>query len=199
MTICRITYKLGLYCTLLRGVNLNSGFISNDRKWYTMRFKNIILIVLAISIVVSTSYAHSGRTASDGCHFCRTNCENYGYTYDTRHGHQGQICSTSKGPTDPSYSSYIPPPTPTPTVTTPTPTPTVTTPTPTPTVTTPTPALTVTTPTPIPDFDNASLTQEIASIKERLNKTEEAEKKNEVRISWIEEKVKTLLSWFGLN
>ena len=191
-----------------------------------MRFKNIILIVLAISIVVSTSYAHSGRTASDGCHFCRTNCENYGYTYDTRHGHQGQICSTSKGATDPSYSSYIPPPTPTPTVTTPTPTPTVTTPTPTPTVptptpaptvttptpaptvttptptptvTTPTPTPTVTTPTPIPDFDNASLTQEIASIKERLNKTEEAEKKNEVRISWIEEKVKTLLSWFGLN
>ena len=162
---------------------MNSGFISNDRKWHTMRFKNIILIVLAISIVVSTSYAHSGRTASDGCHFCRTNCENYGYTYDTRHGHQGQICSTSKGSTDPSYSSYIPPPTPTPTVTTPTPTPTVTTP----------------TPTPIPDFDNASLTQEIASIKERLNKTEEAEKKNEVRISWIEEKVKTLLSWFGLN
>lgn len=55
------------------------------------------------------------------------------------------------------------------------------------------------TPTPTSGFDDASLTQEIASIKERLNQTEETDKKNEVRISWIEEKVETLLSLFGLN
>lgn len=33
--------------------------------------------------------AHPGNTASDGCHYCRTNCEQYGVAYDERHCHNG--------------------------------------------------------------------------------------------------------------
>lgn len=32
-------------------------------------------------------YAHSGRTDINGCHTCRTNCEQYGYSYGERHCH----------------------------------------------------------------------------------------------------------------
>ena len=47
-------------------------------------------------------FSHSGNTAQiDGCHFCRTNCEGYGFNYLTRHGHGSQTCNESKGPTDP--------------------------------------------------------------------------------------------------
>lgn len=50
-------------------------------------------------------FAHPGNVSSDGCHFCRTNCEKWSYTYETRHGHSGQVCDPSKGPVDPRYSS----------------------------------------------------------------------------------------------
>lgn len=32
-------------------------------------------------------YAHPGRTASDGCHYCRTNCASWGEVQDARHCH----------------------------------------------------------------------------------------------------------------
>ncbi|RVU43103.1 YHYH domain-containing protein [Lujinxingia sediminis] len=31
--------------------------------------------------------AHPGRTASDGCHMCRTNCEKWGQEQGVRHCH----------------------------------------------------------------------------------------------------------------
>lgn len=49
--------------------------------------------------------AHPGNTAADGCHYCWTNCAKWGYTYNTRHGHHGEICNPSKGPIDPLYFS----------------------------------------------------------------------------------------------
>jgi len=66
--------------------------------------------------------AHPGNTASDGCHFCRTNCGTWGYTYNTRHGHNGEICNPSNGPIDPLYSAPSPTSTPSPIPTTPAPT-----------------------------------------------------------------------------
>ncbi len=33
--------------------------------------------------------AHPGNTASDGCHYCRTNCDEWGVAYDERHCHNG--------------------------------------------------------------------------------------------------------------
>ena len=47
--------------------------------------------------------AHPGRTASDGCHYCRTNCSSWGVQWDARH------CHSSKGipqPSEPIRSHY---------------------------------------------------------------------------------------------
>jgi len=133
--------------------------------------KNLILFLFFIifTIIIFTLpkiiLAHPGNTSSDGCHFCRTNCNSWGYTYGTRHGHHGEICDPSKGPIDPLYGGktlvipaptirilptstptpkpiFIPTAIPTPTVTpTSTPTPTLT---PTPTeIVAPTPTSTI--------------------------------------------------------
>ena len=34
-------------------------------------------------------YAHSGGTAADGCHYCWTDCDRYGFVYGERHCHSG--------------------------------------------------------------------------------------------------------------
>ena len=47
------------------------------------------------------SYAHPGRTASDGCHYCRTNCAKWGEVEGARHCHGGY---TAPAPTNNSYS-----------------------------------------------------------------------------------------------
>ncbi len=73
------------------------------------------MLSLICIVFVSVVSAHPGRTASDGCHFCRTNCDTWGYTYNTRHGHQGQVCDSSIGHVDPLYLSPIPTLTPAPT------------------------------------------------------------------------------------
>lgn len=62
-----------------------------------MKFR-IILFSLLFFLLPGTTLAHPGRTASDGCHYCRTNCENWGEDYGERHCHGG--------------STYTPPPTP---------------------------------------------------------------------------------------
>lgn len=50
---------------------------------------NKILTVLALitAFASENSLAHPGRTASDGCHYCRTNCDRWGETQGTRHCH----------------------------------------------------------------------------------------------------------------
>jgi len=42
------------------------------------------LIFICLSQYVS---AHPGRTASDGCHYCRTNCGSWGVPWNERHCH----------------------------------------------------------------------------------------------------------------
>lgn len=58
-----------------------------------MRFSNITFLVLVIAVASllwsPISYAHPGRTASDGCHYCRTNCSNWGVSWNVRHCHGG--------------------------------------------------------------------------------------------------------------
>ena len=39
--------------------------------------------------LISEVYAHPGRTASDGCHYCRTNCSRWGVPSSQRHCHGG--------------------------------------------------------------------------------------------------------------
>lgn len=48
-------------------------------------YKLIIALILFSASFITN--AHPGRTASDGCHYCRTNCEKWNVPYDIRHCH----------------------------------------------------------------------------------------------------------------
>jgi len=50
-----------------------------------MELKIILLLLLSAFITVAS--AHPGRTASDGCHYCRTNCGSWGVPWNERHCH----------------------------------------------------------------------------------------------------------------
>ncbi|KKU17950.1 MAG: hypothetical protein UX28_C0003G0128 [Candidatus Pacebacteria bacterium GW2011_GWA1_46_10] len=49
-----------------------------------------LLTVFSISKV----FAHPGNTASDGCHYCRTNCAKWGEVEGARHCHGGGVVET---------------------------------------------------------------------------------------------------------
>ncbi len=50
----------------------------------------IYLTVFVFLLSFSPSVlAHPGRTAADGCHYCRTNCDKWGVPWDERHCHNG--------------------------------------------------------------------------------------------------------------
>src|SRR5688500_11169783 len=49
-----------------------------------------LIVVLGMSIATPL-LAHPGNTASDGCHYCRTNCDKCGEEYGERHCHGGGI------------------------------------------------------------------------------------------------------------
>jgi hypothetical protein len=57
----------------------------------------IASILLSVAAVATSfpSFAHPGRTASDGCHYCRTNCGSWGVPYGQRHCHGGYKVETS--------------------------------------------------------------------------------------------------------
>lgn len=102
----------------------------------------IVFSILILNLITpSVINAHPGRTAADGCHYCRTNCDRWGVPWGERHCHGG---GTVQG-TQEQQPIYTPP------TSTPIPLPTwtpVPTNTPIPTKT-PTPTLTYTsTPTP---------------------------------------------------
>lgn len=72
------------------------------KKLWVLGFASSVLPLICL-FTPSFAFAHPGSVSSDGCHFCRTNCEKWGWTYNTRHGHSGQPCDPSKGPIDPLY------------------------------------------------------------------------------------------------
>lgn len=51
--------------------------------------KASLIIVILFVLFPSISYAHPGRTASDGCHYCRTNCDKWGVPWNERYCHGG--------------------------------------------------------------------------------------------------------------
>jgi len=54
--------------------------------------KKILLLALSIFLFLTINniaLAHPGRTASDGCHYCRTNCDSWGVPWNERHCHNG--------------------------------------------------------------------------------------------------------------
>lgn len=50
-------------------------------------FKPIIIAIFIFLAWPISSFAHPGRTAADGCHYCRTNCDYWGVPWNTRHCH----------------------------------------------------------------------------------------------------------------
>jgi len=52
----------------------------------------ILTLSLVISLILPLSvFAHPGRTDTNGCHTCRTNCESWGLKYGEYHCHNGNI------------------------------------------------------------------------------------------------------------
>ena len=54
--------------------------------------KVILLTIFLLSfpfIFNNSVFAHPGRTAADGCHYCRTNCDSWGVAWNERHCHGG--------------------------------------------------------------------------------------------------------------
>lgn len=77
---------------------------------------------MTMAIFPSFSFAHPGRTASDGCHYCRTNCDKWGVPWNERHCHGGGTVQgvqesvpvynpPTNRPVDPTAIPYMPPPT----------------------------------------------------------------------------------------
>ena len=56
----------------------------------TRRLLAVLLVLLALDAA-----AHPGRTAADGCHYCRTNCSRWGVPADKRHCHGGGTSPTT--------------------------------------------------------------------------------------------------------
>ena len=46
------------------------------------------LALLAVVLTATPAFAHPGRTAADGCHYCRTNCDKWGEVAGERHCHE---------------------------------------------------------------------------------------------------------------
>ncbi len=117
--------------------------------------KKLLLAFVFLLISASPALAHPGRTAADGCHYCRTNCAKWGVAQDERHCHNAPAVTAAPA------RVYTPAPT---RIATPTPTkkPT-TTPTKTPTPTaTPTPTEEIT-PSPTPTIEVSPTPTETAS------------------------------------
>lgn len=65
----------------------------------------LLKVVLALlTLWPSVTFAHPGNTAADGCHYCRTNCDKWGVTWNERHCHGGYTAPTT-GNDDWSYST----------------------------------------------------------------------------------------------
>ncbi len=83
------------------------------------KFKAITLIIFLLLASTTPIYAHPGRTASDGCHYCRTNCAKWGEVANARHCHGGgttvaaPIIYTAPTSTSRPLPTWTPRPTPT--------------------------------------------------------------------------------------
>ena len=84
-----------------------------------MKFKLIQFFLILTTLASAVVSAHPGRTASDGCHYCRTNCDQWGVPWNVRHCHGTSHSSfrnisatieTTEGvePSQSSFKSFIP-------------------------------------------------------------------------------------------
>jgi len=55
--------------------------------------KKLFYFVIFFGFILSSPkiiFAHPGNTASDGCHYCRTNCDKWGEVWNERHCHNAK-------------------------------------------------------------------------------------------------------------
>lgn len=55
--------------------------------------KKLFYFVIFFGFILSFPkiiFAHPGNTASDGCHYCRTNCDKWGVPWNERHCHNAK-------------------------------------------------------------------------------------------------------------
>lgn len=66
------------------------------------------LLLLPLFIFSAQIQAHPGRTAADGCHYCRTNCGQWGVASNKRHCHGGGVAikARSEEPDRPIIGTY---------------------------------------------------------------------------------------------
>lgn len=62
----------------------------------------LLIIIGGLFILNNSAFSHPGNTASDGCHYCRTNCSSWGVAWNQRHCHGGG----SYSPPSYDYPSY---------------------------------------------------------------------------------------------
>ena len=78
------------------------------------KIKKIIISIIIIGglfLFYNFSLAHPGNTASDGCHYCRTNCTSWGVPWNQRHCHGGSSYTPNYSSPlydSPSYTPSIP-------------------------------------------------------------------------------------------
>lgn len=53
-----------------------------------------IFFIFSLVFLPKNTFAHPGNTASDGCHYCRTNCDRWGVPWNERHCHGGTVVET---------------------------------------------------------------------------------------------------------
>ena len=55
----------------------------------------LLLLAVLLVLLALDAAAHPGRTAADGCHYCRSNCDRWNVKADERHCHGDGSSSTS--------------------------------------------------------------------------------------------------------
>ena len=70
-----------------------------------------LLAIIVLGFYAGVVDAHPGRTAADGCHYCRTNCDTWGVPWNERHCHGGSIpddsSNTAPPPPQPTQSPQV--------------------------------------------------------------------------------------------
>ena len=66
-------------------------------------------LVTLLFLLPSRIQAHPGRTASDGCHYCRTNCVKWGEIEGARHCHNGGSATPKPATPRPTQAPTTPP------------------------------------------------------------------------------------------
>ena len=66
------------------------------------RTLRLAILAIAVCSVAAVGFAHPGGRGSDGCHYCRSNCEKWDLEKDERHCHDnGTASSVSNAPATP--------------------------------------------------------------------------------------------------